>query len=128
MPDTNTKTHEQPSTSGNPLLSTSIENTVERYLSKILQEKGDELLHSNANAFTMTDQTIAREHVGKISELDRLPDVVRILKDFSGNKAEFTSWRKSVGRVFEVYSVHQGTPKHYGILLVVRSKIVGESD
>jgi len=82
----------------------------------------------NTNFKTVTDQTIAQEYAGRINELDRLPDVVRTLKDFSNNRTEFTSWRKSVDRVFEIYSAQQGSPKHYGILLVVRSKIVGEAD
>lgn len=128
MPDEHTKKIDTPTTSGNALIQSSIENTVERYLRKILLEKGNELLQSNADSRILTDQTIDPEHAGRINELDRLPDVVRTLKEFSGNRAEFTSWRKSVDRIFGVYSAQQGTPKHYGILVTVRSKIVGEAD
>ncbi|KAM8721742.1 hypothetical protein ACLKA7_007591 [Drosophila subpalustris] len=68
MPDNNLKDIDPPTTSRNALLNESVENTVERYLKKILQEKGDELLKLGDNSRVMTDQTIAPEYAGRLRE------------------------------------------------------------
>ncbi|KAL7725420.1 hypothetical protein ACLKA6_001880 [Drosophila palustris] len=68
MPNNNLKDIDPPTTSRNALLNESVENTVERYLKKILQEKGDELLKLGDNPRVMTDQTIAPEYAGRLRE------------------------------------------------------------
>ncbi|KAL7726467.1 hypothetical protein ACLKA6_001089 [Drosophila palustris] len=69
MPDNNLKDIDPPTTSRNALLNESVENTVERYLKKILQEKGDELLKLGDNSRVMTDQTIAPEYAGRLRQV-----------------------------------------------------------
>lgn len=85
-------------------------------------------LNPNANFSNVTDITIDSNLSGNVSDLDKIPDVVRCLREFSGNPGEFTSWRKSVDRILHIYEPMKGTPKYYGILNVIRNKIVGNAD
>ena len=57
-----------------------------------------------------------------------MPDVVRSLREFYGNPAEFSSWKKSVERILKIYEPSIGTPEYFGILNVIRNKIVGSAD
>lgn len=99
---------------------------------RILEKQGPDLVHSvlnpNADHFSGTDQQIALEHRDNLSGLDKIPDVVRCLREFSGDPGQFNSWKKSVDRVLQIYEPLIGTPKYYGILSVIRSKIVGNAD
>lgn len=63
-----------------------------------------------------------------IGELDRIPDVVRCLRDFSGDPGEFGSWKKSVERILQMYEPIRGSHKYFGILSVIRNKIIGHAD
>ena len=54
------------------------------------------------------DQPIGRLPT-RLEELDKVPDVVRSLREFSGKPGEFNSWRKSVDRVLELYQALKGT-------------------
>lgn len=65
---------------------------------------------------------------GNLSDMDKVPDIVKSLRDFSGKPGEFSSWKKSVERILAIYEHLKGTPKYYGILSVIRNKIVGEAD
>lgn len=65
---------------------------------------------------------------GSIRDVDKIPDIVSSLREFSGKTGDFNSWRKSVDRIFEIFSSIQGTPKYYAILHTVRHKITGEAD
>lgn len=56
-------------------------------------------------------------------QMDKVLDVVRCLKEFSGNPLEFIFWRKCDGLVFKLCESNRGTPKHYSILNVTRNKI-----
>uniref|UniRef100_A0A0K8USZ4 Retrovirus-related Gag polyprotein from transposon HMS-Beagle n=1 Tax=Bactrocera latifrons TaxID=174628 RepID=A0A0K8USZ4_BACLA len=85
-------------------------------------------LNPNAGLADTCDQTINIEHANNLSDLDKIPDVVKCLREFSGNPAEFNSWKKSVNRVLNIYEASKGTPKFYGILNVIRNKIVGNAD
>lgn len=85
-------------------------------------------LNPNASLSLATDQTIEETHRTNLIDLDRIPDVVKCLKEFSGHAGEFNSWRKSVDRILKIYEPLRGTPKYYGILSVVRNKIVGNAD
>ena len=75
-----------------------------------------------------SDIVIEERHRNNIGELDKIPDIVRCLREFSGNPAEFNSWRKSVERVLEIYDNFIGTAKYFGILSVIRNKIIGNAD
>ncbi|KAI8038143.1 hypothetical protein M5D96_009184, partial [Drosophila gunungcola] len=101
-----------------------IKTILETNLSKLVKE----ILNPNKDFSKYTDQTIKRELTHNLSELDKLPDIVRTLRDFSGNKSEYSSWRKSVERVLKIYENRIGSPKYYGILLAIRNKITGQAD
>lgn len=64
----------------------------------------------------------------RLEELDKVPDIVRSLREFSGRPGEFNSWRKSVERVLKLYDSVKGTGRYYAILHTIRTKIVGDAD
>lgn len=76
----------------------------------------------------IVDQGIDAQHNNNLVDLDKIPDIVKCLRDFSGNPTEFGSWKKSVERVLKIYDSLKGTPKYFGILNVVRNKITGNAD
>lgn len=86
------------------------------------------IINPNNDANYGTDQNIDDRYRNDLSELDKIPDIVRSLRDFSGNPMEFNSWKKSVDRVLQIYDSCKGTPKYYGILSVIRNKITGNAD
>lgn len=98
----------------------------------VLQTQFQDLIQATANLnqnfSNFTDQTIDAAHINNTSELDKIPDVVRCLRDFSGNPGEFNSWKKSVDRILQIYEPIQGSPKYYGILSVIRNKVIGNAD
>lgn len=59
----------------------------------------------------ITDQTIDPRRAGNCSGLDRVPDVIRCLRDFSDDTKEFTYWKKSVERILRRYEAERGTPR-----------------
>jgi len=81
-----------------------------------------EILNPNKDFSKYTDQTIKRVLAHNLSDLDKLPDIVRTLRDFSGNKSEYSSWKKSVEMVLQIYELRIGSPKNYGILLAIRTQ------
>ncbi len=107
-------------------------NIISNVVTNILRQEGRNLvqaaLNPNANFSNTTDVTIDPTLTNNISELDKIPDVVRCLREFSGNPGEFNSWKKSVDRILEIYEPQRGSPKYYGILNVIRNKIVGNAD
>lgn len=66
-----------------------------------------------------TDETIHERFRSNLSDLDKVPDVVRCLREFSGTPGEFSSWRKAVERVLNIYNQFKGTPKYFGILNII---------
>lgn len=74
------------------------------------------------------DQAIEARYSNDLSDLDKVPDVVRSLREFSGNPAEFSSWKKSVDRILRLYESKKGTPKYFAILNTIRNKIIGNAD
>ncbi|CAD7000988.1 unnamed protein product [Ceratitis capitata] len=77
---------------------------------------------------TMTDQIIEERFRDNLTDMDKVPDVVRSLREFGGNPAEYSSWKKSVERILKIYEPNMGSPKYFGILNVIRNKIVGSAD
>lgn len=63
-----------------------------------------------------------------IGELDKIPDIVRSLRDFAGDPGEFGSWKKSVERIIQLYEPIRGSHKYFGILNIIRNKITGQAD
>lgn len=106
--------------------------TITEIVTNIFRTEGRNLvqatLNPNANFANLTDATIDPLHRNSISDLDKIPDVVRCLREFSGNPGEFNSWKKSIDRIMQIYEHQRGTPKYYGILNVIRNKIVGNAD
>lgn len=86
-----------------------------------------QLTHPNSDNSLDNDQTIDNTDIN-LNEMDRIPDVVKSLREFSGNPAEYGSWKKSVDRILKIYENLKGKPKYYGILSVIRNKITGSAD
>lgn len=86
-----------------------------------------ETLNPNAGLANIRDQPIDRQGEN-LNDMDKIPDVVKSLKEFSGQPGEFNSWKKSVDRILTIYEPIKGTPKYYGILSVIRNKITGNAD
>lgn len=109
-----------------------LERTIAGIVNRILQSECrnivQNIINPNADQFSGVDQHIDPRYENNLSELDKIPDVVRCLKDFSGIPGEFNSWKKSVDRILKLYENSKGTPKYFGILSVVRNKIVGQAD
>lgn len=78
--------------------------------------------------FDAPDVSIRPEYSNRISELDKVPDIVKGLREFNGNPAEFSSWKKSVDRIMEIYTGQEGSPRYFGILHTIRNKITGLAD
>lgn len=74
------------------------------------------------------DETIDERYRGNLTDLDKVPDVVRSLREFSGQASEFSSWKKSVERILKLYESTKGTPKYFAILNTIRNKIIGNAD
>ena len=94
----------------------------------IIAEVVNSIVRPDFDAVPTRDQAIRPELLNNLEELDKIPDVVRSLRDFSGKSGEFSSWRKSVERILKIYEPLQGTPKFYGILSIIRNKIIGDAD
>lgn len=105
---------------------------VTEVVNRIFNNEGRQMINSilnpNAEISAARDLEIRPEHANGITELDKIPDIVKSLREFSGNPTEFSSWKKSVDRILRIYTPLLGTPKYYGILSVIRNKITGRAD
>lgn len=79
---------------------------------EVVNSQNPNAIHPNA-----VDQIIDEQHLGNLGDLDKLPDVVKCLREFSGKPGEFNSWKKSMERILNF----KGTPKYYGILNIIRN-------
>lgn len=131
-PPPQTNTPNPPAAPGNTINMSELQATITSIVTQVLSSQAKDLvrtyLNPNAELTTAKDQTIEAQYRNNLSELDKIPDIVRCLREFSGNPGEFSSWRKSVERVLQIYESCKGTPKYYGILSVIRNKIVGNAD
>lgn len=109
-----------------------LQNLISAMITQAMQREGRQLIYSimnpNADQFAGIDQGINQDQMANIGEMDKLPDIVRSLREFSGQPGEFSSWRKSVERVLKIYEPLRGSPKYFGIINVIRNKIVGHAD
>lgn len=105
---------------------------ITRIVRDVLTREGPQMIsniiNSNSDSTEDVDQTIDTQADRNLADLDRIPDIVKSLREFSGQPGEFSSWKKSVDRILQIYEHLKGTPKYYGILSVVRNKIVGHAD
>ena len=60
-------------------------------------------LHPNAGPNIISDQVIEEQFRNNLGDLDKIPDIVKCLREFSGSQGEFNSWRNSVERVLQIY-------------------------
>lgn len=91
------------------------------------QQIFDQITHANVK-LRHSDQTIDPKYLNNLNDMDKIPDVVKSLREFSGQPGEFGSWKKSVERILKIYNHLKGTPKYYGIISVIRNKITGQAD
>lgn len=109
-----------------------LNETVTRLVTEALNREGRQIinsfLHPELDNSNNVDQVIDPPHANNLDGLDKIPDVVKSLREFSGQQGEFGSWRKSVERILKIYNPLIGTSKFYGILTVIRNKIVGHAD
>lgn len=106
----------------NPTPSTS-KNTKKFDLSAIQECLSEITKEKNSN-----ETNVDAEDDIQLTGLDKIPDVVKSLRTFSGEPSEFGSWKKSVERIITLYEHLKGTPKYYGILTSIRNKIIGTAD
>jgi hypothetical protein len=104
-----------------------------RTICEIIQSEARKVFRENFNETLSNVEEDSEDElqVGNdlhLSGMDRIPDVVKGLREFSGNIGEYGSWRKAAERVIKAYAHLKGTPKYYGIISTIRNKIVGNAD
>lgn len=107
------------------------EQNITRLVNRICTEQCRNIVESILNPnidISGSDQGIDERFRENLVDLDKVPDVVKCLREFSGNNPEFSSWKKSVERVLNLYESSRGTPKYFAILNVIRNKITGAAD
>ena len=109
-------------------LTEQISNIVRDILTKEGRQIMSNIINPQADIKNDLDQIIDTQVDHTLSDLDKIPDIVKSLRDFSGSPGEFSSWKKSVDRILKLYEHLKGSSKYYGILSVVRNKIVGNAD
>lgn len=111
-----------------PLIPFIITPEIETQISNVVRRAYETEQQNRNRVPILVDQGIDEQHNNNLTDLDKIPDIVKCLRDFSGNPTEFGSWKKSVERVLKIYENLKGTPKYFGILNVVRNKITGNAD
>lgn len=105
---------------------------ISNIVTNIFRQQGPQIVQAalspNANIQNASDQQIEDRHRNNLNDMDKIPDVVKCLKEFTGQPGEYNSWKKSVDRILEIYEPLRGTPKYYGILSIIRNKIMGNAD
>lgn len=108
------------------------QNQIRQLITETIAQECPRILNSILNPISEfnlgSDQIINEDQRANLTEMDKIPDIVRSLREFSGQPGEFSSWKKSVDRVLKIYESTRGSPKYYGILSVIRNKIVGQAD
>lgn len=109
-----------------------IRNLIAAVVAETFAQQGPALIKNltnpSASFLNATDHVIRPELRQNLNDLDKIPDVVRSLREFSGEPSTFNSWKKSVDRILEAYAPLRNTPKYFGILHTIRNKIIGNAD
>lgn len=118
-----------PNPNPNPILAPQTEEMITALIRRVCIQEFENMVRvtADSNSNTLPDQEIFDEQRGNLADLERVPDIVKSLREFSGNSSEFSSWRKSVDRILKLYEPQRGTAKYFAILNVVRNKIVGNA-
>lgn len=104
---------------------------ITRLVSETLHIQGRQIFNSIMNPAADINNDIDQPiniADNNLNDLDKIPDVVKSLREFSGQTHEFNSWKKSIDRILKIYEHLKGTPRYYGILSVIRNKITGHAD
>lgn len=104
-----------------------LEETIARICAQQCQIAIRNLINPNSD-ISGEDQIIEDRYRDNLTDLDKVPDVVKCLREFSGSYTEFGSWKKSVDRILKLYDSAKGTPKYFAILNTIRNKITGSAD
>lgn len=88
----------------------SFTNNQKRELASLIAETVSSIL----NPKTEDDVEPIVDFSRDIDSSERVPDVVKSLREFSGRSGEFSSWRKSVDRILVMYGQNKKT--HQSIL------------
>lgn len=142
MPDTNPKINvlrpplldpnnsTRTASSNDSLDLTNLTQQITAIVRDILTRESQTIFPNSASRDTSNekDQIINRNLDSDLSDLDRIPDIVKSLRQFAGEPNEFSSWKKSVDRILKIYEHLNGTPKYYGMLSIIRNKIIGNAD
>ncbi|HBS53332.1 MAG TPA: hypothetical protein DD806_04955, partial [Flavobacterium sp.] len=93
-------------------------------LKKILEE----IISNKHKSENNIDQEFNLQLDGDLNDIEKIPDIVKSIREFDGKIHEYGSWKKSVERILRIYNNTIGSPKYYAILNVIRNKIIGEAD
>ncbi|CAD7001951.1 unnamed protein product [Ceratitis capitata] len=72
----------------NPNTTPELEALISRIVKEIVT-KEDKANNPNSVLTNPNDQTIDPEHRGRLDDLHKIPDIIRSLREFSGNPGEF---------------------------------------
>lgn len=115
-----------------PAYQQDMDERLTRMVAEIFRREGRQMINAIVNPGVdinnEVDQVIDAAADVNLADMDRIPDVVKSLRVFSGEPGEFSSWKKSVDRILTIYEHLRGTPKYYGILSVIRNKVIGNAD
>lgn len=105
---------------------------ISRIVSEAIASQVPQLIRQQNNPnndfLDVPNQIIQPQHRGNLNDLDKIPDVVKSIREFSSDRGEFSSWKKGVDRIIENYAALQGTAEYFGIIHTIRNKIVGNAD
>lgn len=103
-----------------------LRDQVTRMVSEALRtSEGRQIINAilNPNDNINNDNDLPIDPNANLAEIDRVPDIVKILKEFSGQPGEFSSWKKAVDRILKINEHLKGILKYYGMLSVIRNKV-----
>lgn len=105
-------------------------NEENRGINRQVTEIGNRILNERASKRNVlgVDEQVNIATANGIGELDKIPDVVRCLREFSRDPAEVGSLKKSLERILQMYEAIRDSHKYFGIISVIRNKIIGDAD
>lgn len=61
------------------------------------------IINTNNNPPPVVDQIIEERYRDNIADIEKVPDIVKSLRECTGKPEEFSSWKKSVKRILKIY-------------------------